>query len=343
MAAEIIGGIASVVGGLLGKIFGGADRAKAQELLQKTLSEYEAMGIPPMEAQRLTLERFKSAGIFTPEMEQAILQGETNFKNIQIDPRLKSAQRNALASLESIADEGGMDLTDKANLERTLGESQDQARGGREAILASTRARGMSGSGLEMQAQLDNQQRSAQQGHQAALSVAGDARRRALAAIEGAGSMATSQRGQEFGEQAQIAGNQDAIDRFNTANRQDVSSANVASRNAGSKYNLEKNQGIMDKNTSLANDEQVHNKGLYQQEFSNKMAKEAAVGGARANVANGLTGSAAATEAAFSGVGSGVAKAAGAYGQQQAESDAADKRYARDEDFYKKYGKVRRS
>jgi hypothetical protein len=343
MLPALIGGAASLLGGVIGNASASGDRAKAMEQIQAQLDELSAIGIPSVEAQKILLEKYRSAGQLTPELEQTLTQGDSDLKNISTDPSLKDSQMKALNKLAQIGDEGGMLLSDKSTLNKILGEVNSQEKGNREAILARSRSMGGMGSGLELAAQLQNQQASADRASTQGLDVAAQAQDRALQSILQGGNLAGSLRSQDFSEKAKVAEAQDAIKRFNTMNAQTVMGSNVDRKNSANQYNLSNNQRIMDQNTGLSNQEQVHNKGLLQQKFNNQMSLTGAKGNARAGVANNLNNQADRNAAMWSGIGSGVAGAATHYGDMQAQNDYLDKKYQLDNDFYDRTGKVRRS
>ena len=302
----LIGGGLGLGSSLLGGIFGGDDREKANQLIQQTLHDYDAIGVPPIEAQKLLLEELKSAGKLTPELEEMVVAGPSKMGDISLDPGYKAAQMKALDELSSIGSSGGLRLSDQAAIEEALGKVRSQERGSREAILANARERGVSGGGSELAAQLANQQNSAENAYKSGLGVAAIAEDRALDAIIKGGQLAGDIRKQEFGEKSDVARAQDEIDRFNAENRIDIGSRNVANKNAAQERNLNEAQRIMDTNTGLRNDEQKYNKGLYQTNFGNQLDLASGKSNARAGQANNLNKNADSTQQMWGGIGQGI-------------------------------------
>lgn len=218
------------------------------------------------------LEELVQQGSLSPEQAQTILQEKSAMGGITLDPKLKSAQMEALASLQEIGD-SGLTATDKADFARIQSDEQARERGAREAILQNAEARGMGGSGLEIMSQLKNQQDSASRTAERDLDVAALAKQRALEALIQGGSMAGNIRNQDFNEQAQVAQAEDAISRFNTQNRQNQVNLNTAARNDASAKNLGVKQAIADTNTGMRNQQQIQNKNLIQQNFDNELKK----------------------------------------------------------------------
>lgn len=334
---------ASIGGGLIGNSKASADREQANRLINQSVADFEAMGIPTVEAQQLALERYRSAGNLDPTLEDAVKLGDSNYGGISTDPKYKQAQLDALDSLSGIEKSGGLNLTDRANLEKILGNINADERGSREAILADSRSKGSMGSGSELVAQLMNQQDASTKAHSQGLSIAAQAQQRALDAIAKKGSLGGDIRGQEFDEQAKAAAAQDAISKWNAQNTQTTRSGNVNRLNSAQEYNVKNNQRIMDSNADLANKEQIHNKDLYQQYFNNQMDLNKAKSNVRTGAAQNFNTNAQRTADMWNGIGSGVSQTAGSIGNANYRSDQSEKddaRYNQNMDLeYQKIGK----
>jgi hypothetical protein len=317
LGAALIGGGANILGGILGNAAQGRATASAQAIYERNVKDLEAIGIPSVEAMRLVMEDLKSQGQWTPELEASVNLGESQMGGITTDPLYREAQQKALSKLQEIGDSGGMLLEDRANLERTQGNIAADQRGAREAILQGAQQRGGYGSGTALAAQLMNQQAGATQAHQAGLDINAQAQKRALEAIQQGGNLAGSLRGQEFGEKERIAQAQDEIARWNAANQQAVRSSNTNLQNQAAQYNLNNAQRIADTNVQQRNAANQYNSQLYQQEFQNKMTKQGAIGNARNGQAQGELAKGQQEAAMWTGIGSGVGQAAGAYGQMK--------------------------
>lgn len=327
--APVIGAIGSVASGAIGAAGAGADREAARQAYEQSVKDLEAIGVPSVEAQRITMQRYQSAGQWTPELEQSVKLGDSGMLGIATDPNSKAAQMQALSRLQEIGNNGGMMLSDQAAQEKAMGDIQATERGSRQAILQDAQQRGGYGSGMAMAAQLQNQQASANQAHQVGLNTAGMAQQRALEAIMNAGKMGQGMQAQEFSQKAQQQQAQDAINQWNAKNQQDVGNQNTAFKNQAAQYNLNNAQNLSNSNTDIANKEQTYNSGLYQQQFQNQLAKEGAKANARAGQASNLNNQAQNTANMWGGIGSAVAQggaAAGQMAQQSADRDAYDKR-----------------
>jgi len=234
---------------------------------------YSDLKTPDSRDMEIQLEELVQQGVLTPEEAQTITLGDSEMKGITLDPKLKQAQMAALASLENISDQGGMNLTDRSNLNQIAAEENTRARGQREAILQNAQARGLGGSGLELMSQMQNQQDAATRTSQRDMDISAMAQQRALEAIMGQGQMAGQIGAQDFNQQAQVAGAQDAISKFNAQNAQGQINQNIQARNQAQAANLGAKQSIAEYNNGLRNQQQQYNKGLQQQKFQNEMAK----------------------------------------------------------------------
>lgn len=240
--------------------------------------------------------------------------------DISVDPRLKDAQMGSLAALDDIIAGGGMNLSDQANLAELQGSVSAEDRGRREAIMQGMAQRGMGGSGMELLQKLDSAQAATDRASQGGLDIAAMAQQRALDAIMNQGQLSGQMRGQDFGEQAQIAQAQDAIAQFNAQNQNVMNQYNTGSQNqmaqfnaqnqmANDQYNRNTNLGAQqfnansmnqagmynnqalqnnqNLNTATRNEAQMHNKFTApQQQFQNEATKAQGRSGARMGVSD---------------------------------------------------------
>lgn len=192
-----------------------------------------------------------------PAYSRAVLQGRSKMNTVKADPTYKKAAMKALMGLQSVADQGGLTAVDRARIADVQDQQRAENQGAQQAIMQNAQERGVAGSGLEYMSRLMAQQGAATRANRAGLDVAAQAQERALKALIESGQIGERMGAQDFGEQAQVAQAQDAIDRFNTANRQNVEMANTGTRN----------------------DFTLRNKDLYQRDFENRMQKAEAAAG----------------------------------------------------------------
>lgn len=294
----------SILDAILGQDPGAGDRNSA-------LQQFSGINAPSAEELQYILQNMVYQGDITPEMAQSVIQDPSLFNQIQTNPAGRAAQLKALEQIQGIASEGGMTAQDKAQLNDIQSQSAQAERGGREAILMNARERGVGGSGVALASQMLNQQSSADRANSQGLDVAAMAQQRALDAIRQSGELGGQIQSQQFSEEAQKAQAQDAINQFNTANRQDVVNANTMARNNAQYRNTDMKQDISNQNVSLANEKARSDAAAKQQAFDNQMKKATGTAGAYQDIAGGKQ-SAQNAQLGFFG---GIANAAGtAYG-----------------------------
>lgn len=248
---------------------GGGSGSDAQ---QRALEQFQNLVIPTLGEQEISSLTNEYLGDYSPEMLAAIGMDPSAMEGISLDPRLQDAQMAALDQISQMG-ETGLLPGEKAALNQARRAAAGEAQAKSAQLLSEFERRGMGGSGAELAARLQAGQSSADRLGQESDRLAQMAQERALSAITQKGNLAGTIRGQEFGEQADIAKAQDAINQFNTANRQQVQAANVGATNQAAMRNLSEKQRIAENNVALKNREQEYNKGLIQQRFQNQVQK----------------------------------------------------------------------
>jgi len=304
----------SIAGGLIGVSEASKSRKQSMSIYNQMRNRLDDLDIPDIEKQKLALEEMRQMGALTPELEQSIITGD-HFKDMETDPRLKMEQEASLAALSEIAEGGGLRAVDRAALEEIKSDITQQERGQREAILQQMQRRGISGSGLELQSQLQAQQEAINRASQEGFNVAGQAQQRALQAILQRGELAGGMRGQDFGEQADIARARQAIEQFNVQSRIGSQQRNIDRSNIAAQENLTERQRIADQNTGTRNQQQQYSKALEQQQFNNEMAKITGQQTVDTGIAKSFDADAERKAKMWAGVGSGIGKGVASYGQ----------------------------
>lgn len=262
-------------------IISGGAFGDAKKSAEAGVDAFRDVDLPTYEELQIQLSQLVDSGQMTPEQAQAVMQDPSAMNKITLDPKLKQAQMEALASLQEIGQNKGLTDMDRAQLAQIQGEEQTQARGAREAILQNAQARGVGGSGLEMLSQMKNQQDSATRQAARDTSVAGMAQQRALQALQGAGQLGGQIGSQDFDQQARVAAANDAINQFNTANRNQFGLANTQAANDAQKFNLQKQFEVNKANTDIRNQQAIGNAGARQQVAQNQLNKAGGVSGAQ--------------------------------------------------------------
>ena len=174
---------------------------------------------------------------------------KSGMEGINTDPRLQNAQYDALRQLEEQS-KTGFTARDEADLAKLQSDVNRQNKGRMGAIQQNMAARGMSGSGMDLVAQMQSSQDATDREALAALEKNAQMGERKDAAIMNRGQMSGQMRSQDFNEQAQKAQAQDAINRFNTANRVQSQFQNNQGQNQTAQNNWQRQNQTSDNNTS---------------------------------------------------------------------------------------------
>lgn len=261
-ALQVGAGIAGAIRGEKGKA---KDYARAQAIL-------DSLEAPTEQDLRIKLEYLKDMGQLTPEMEADILQVATEMGTIQVDPRLKQAQMEALGRLQRQADQG-LTLEELAAAEELKRQQQQATRAENEAIMQNMAARGQLGGGQELAAKLAGSQAAAEAAAQDTRSLAKLMAARKLEAGVQAGQFAGQVGEQEYGRQAEKARAQDIINQFNVQGRRGVEQRNVGGRNEAQQYNLDYKKALEQNRVATMN----------QQAEEDRWAKQQAIAARNAN------------------------------------------------------------
>lgn len=219
------------------------------------------------------IQQLVDQGVITPEDAQAALAGPSAMNNVTTDPKLAAAQKAALSSLQEISDNGGMTTADKSNLNQIAVDEATKDKGQRDAIIQGAASRGVGGSGLDLAAQLQNEQATASDKSNRDLAVAGTAQQRALDALMNEGNLASTVQSNEFNQGAQKASANDAISKFNAQNLNQMTLANKQATDNAASLNLQNKQNIANTNASLQTAQNKQKADVAQQIYNNKLAK----------------------------------------------------------------------
>ena len=241
----------------------------ANRLTREQMSRLQAIDLPDYEKMRLALQVPELVGLLDAEE-----LGRSEFEEIQDDPRLRSAQLDALAQLQEIG-EVGLTPEERAQRSELMRDSAAQNQAAQEAILQSMAQRGTLDSGSALIAQLQSAADQTEDARRQSEQLASDIASRRRDAIMRAGGMAGDMSNVDFSRQAQAAQAADRIAQFNAQQRMDVNRMNLAQR-----------QALENQRAATANQQQQFNRGLERQRFQDEMAKVTGVNQASQNMAN---------------------------------------------------------
>lgn len=325
MLPLLIGAAAApIIGGLVGSLASAGDREKAAKAQADALATIQGLSPPELEKLKADFQQYQLTGEVSPALQSVISQQQSEMKSITTDPRLQQAQLGALQKLQQ-AGTGGLQPQDLAALAQIQQQAAGMGRAQQASALQDMQQRGQGGSGAELAARLAGAQSAANTSMMGGLNLQGQAAQRALQAIAQSGQLGGQMQAAQFGQEAQIAGAQDAINRFNAANAQQVQGSNVGAQNQAQYYNVGQRQQLANMNTQGTNEKAVRDAQAYQQNYQNQAQKAGATANALNNSANQSTQNAAQTQSTWTGIGQGVGQAAGGVGSylQKEKSDAA--------------------
>lgn len=286
--------IAAIMGGasIASNLIGGSQtnkqakraEAAARAIYDERMAKLAALNIPTIEAQKIVLQDPELAGILAPQLEAQAEQLESQLAGIEVDPRLKRAQMDALSSIQERTT--GLTPEDIIQIQNTRRDIAGDMRAQDANIVQNLEQRGLGGAGIEVAMRQAGGQRAQSQASDEADRLAQMQYNAKMGALQQAGSMAGQLRGQEFGEKQTTASAADAIAQFNLANRMGVSGRNIDRANQAQAGNLAQKQRLVDIRAGNTNQAEIHNKGLIQQDFQNKLQIEGIRGGVATNQAN---------------------------------------------------------
>jgi hypothetical protein len=312
---------ASIGGAIIGSIAGAKDRKQAREMMGKAMAELEAVGLPPDLSQKILYEKFKVAGILTPEMEQDLGEVTTEFAKLKEDPTLRAKQMDALTKMSQYG-KTGLRPEDRAQLGQILDTLRTSAEGKKEQIQNEFAARGQAGSGTELISELQASQGADQLASQQGMELAAMASKNAMAAIQAQSEMAGTIRGQDFQVNSAKAQAKDEMAKFNygyTAARQQ---RNVLARNQAQATNLENLQTINNANTQQENTERLRQVEAKRQYWADRLSLAQAKAGAYTGQAQYSQSESQRKANMGSSIGSGVGQGIGAGAQYSAYTNA---------------------
>jgi hypothetical protein len=303
----------SAVSGLMAGNSAKKAAKKQADAAAKVEAMYGKINAPTVEEQKLMLDQFGYQGDFSPEAMEALGLGPSSMEGVSANQQAVDAQANALAGMQEIA-EGGLSESDMAAAREIQRQTSNSDMARRKSILNEMAQRGTLDSGMELAAKLQGAQDTTETQASANDKLIQAAQARALQALSQTGDMSQQMRYQDFSEKSNIAKAKDAINEFNTRNRQSVNNENVDNRNQAQGRNLDARQQLNNQNVNLRNQEQINNKGLIQQGFQNQMQLTGAKAGAAQNTGAAQAGVDAARAATIGAIGQGLSSGLAAYG-----------------------------
>jgi hypothetical protein len=264
-AAAVSTGV-SVIGGIAANASASGDRNRANELAGQALSVLKDMGYPPDLSRKIVFEQFTQQGVMTPELEQELSAGPSRFEQVQEAPEMRLAQLEALQALQQRG-KAGLGAEDRAALNQSRRMVQKDAEAKRQQILMDMQARGQSGSGAELIAQLAGNQAAQETQSQESDRLMAQAAQTALQSMQNAGTLGGQIREQDYGVMSDKARAADQMSQFNTQLSAGRQQRNVGAINESRAANLAEKQRLADINIKTRNEERLRQRASEQDEY----------------------------------------------------------------------------
>lgn len=300
--------IGAAIGGL-GGFMGGQDD-ESSKYYDEMMARVSQIQVPGMDQLTFTPEELQYMGDFTPDQLQNYVLEKSKMEGVAVDPRLKQEQMKALDKISQLADQGFSD-EDMMGFNIARQQAAGEAEAKQNQILQNMQQRGQGGSGAELAARLMSNQASSNQlslEQQKQAIAQAEARKAALAQLA---SQSGQMRSQDFGEQSAVAQAQDAVNRINQANQQDVARYNVGTGNQAGLTNLQTKQNISNQNVGIRNQGKQQQTQAAKDIFNMEMGKATGQNAISAGQASNSARQSANTNAGIGQIGQGLVQIGG--------------------------------
>lgn len=214
------------------------------------------------------------------------LLGQSAVAQMSPDEGTRSQQLQAIAEIQNVINQGGLNYADKASLEQATQAASNQQNRAMATVGADAASRGQLNSGNRLMMDMNAAQTGANAERTTDLAAAADAQQRKLSAINDAAAQVSQLRGEDWGENLTAANAKDQRDQLNAAaqNQANYYNAGVPQQNFNNQ---------MSKATGTGNPTNALGTALQQAGVQQGQLAGGAVGvaGAVYNAANGGGGS----------------------------------------------------
>lgn len=303
----------TLAGGVMGMIASSGQRAAFEKATSEALAILDAVPQPPDRTAEILIEKYKQAGVLTPEMEQKLTLDGSKLAQVQEDKGPRAAQVAALTMLQQRG-AGGLTPKDRAAFNQLRMQMASDQQAKQAQIEQEYASRGQAGSGSELASRLLASQAGADRMSAQGDTLAATASQNALQALMQAGQLGGQLRGQDWDINAAKAQAQDALNQFNIQNQISRQQRNVDRSNTAQQYNLGNAQQILTGNVDAANREKYRQDQARQDLWNSQLQLAQAKANARVGAGQMYAQQAQNTAQNWAGLGSGLGSAIGAYG-----------------------------
>lgn len=252
----------------------------AQDYLKQALAAYQTAAVPTIAAETVGPLPMESVqGAVNPAPIQVAGQAPSAYSGIALDPATRAAQMAALGQYTDIANAGGLDASAKLALQQTIDAANAQSQGAQGAIMRSAQAEGQGGGDFALTQRALAAQGASNTGATQGLQAAAMAQANREAALNQMANIGGSVNASDFGQGAQKAAAQNAINATNQAYTNAANTGNVANQIQSGEFNVNTAQGVNAANTTAGQNKAYYNAGLPQQRFNNELNKASGLSG----------------------------------------------------------------
>jgi hypothetical protein len=192
-------------------------------------------------------------GVMEPAQFEAALQQASQMGGVQSDQASLQGARTALSGLADIAQNKGLTEADRAQYSALMDQANANQAQQRAAQIQQLQMQNNAGTGAELAARLSGVQSGANSNAIAGANLAGSAQARALQALQSGVTGNTGLNQQLFGQEAQKAQAQDAINQFNVQAKNAVAAANAQAQQAANLANFNTANTVNQQNAAAGN------------------------------------------------------------------------------------------
>lgn len=267
-----VGGIIGGAAGLIGGLFGGSDHSEEIEKLQReAASLFDRFG-PVDLSDPIVFQQFQQAGLLSPQMEQALsLQMEQKLE-LQERPEDRAQQAQTINALKQLS-QTGLSPEDLAAFNKLRSQVGADTEAKRNQILQQAQMRGQAGGGAQLASELMASQAGSQQASEQADRLAAEASSARRQALNNLFSGQSQLRGQDIGVAQANMQNEALRRQFLDQNALARQQRNVGAQNQANLFNVSRQQGVADQNTSMANAELLRQKNAKRQYWADQLTQ----------------------------------------------------------------------